>query len=209
VHFLTGLDEHGTKVQQRRRRRGFPRSSSWTRWSRSSAPFARSSTSVTTISSDTTQPRHKKIVQECLQRLYERARSTRRVQGLLQRPSGAVRDEKERLPDGSWPEVYGAITEIVEPNYYFAFPSIRTGSSISSPQRLRFPKFRQKQVVEFLKDPINDLCISRPKNRLEWGIELPFDSNFVTTCGSTPSSTTRAVGMFQRNSRNAGPRTGT
>ena len=32
----------------------------------------------------------------------------------------------------------------------------------------------------FLKNPLDDLCISRPKSRLNWGIELPFDSNYVT-----------------------------
>jgi methionyl-tRNA synthetase len=35
-------------------------------------------------------------------------------------------------------------------------------------------------VLEFLKEPLNDLCISRPKSRLSWGIELPFDKNYVT-----------------------------
>ncbi|MFL3656805.1 MAG: class I tRNA ligase family protein, partial [Opitutales bacterium] len=43
-----------------------------------------------------------------------------------------------------------------------------------------FPRFRAKQVLEFLKEPINDLCISRPKDRLEWGIPLPFDADYVT-----------------------------
>ena len=35
-------------------------------------------------------------------------------------------------------------------------------------------------MLEFLKDPLNDLCISRPRERLEWGIPLPFDENYVT-----------------------------
>ncbi|MCB1121444.1 MAG: class I tRNA ligase family protein, partial [Verrucomicrobiae bacterium] len=43
-----------------------------------------------------------------------------------------------------------------------------------------FPRFRQKQVLEFLKEPLNDLCISRPKSRLAWGISLPFDEDYVT-----------------------------
>ena len=28
------------------------------------------------------------------------------------------------------------------------------------------------EVVEFLKDPLNDLCISRPRERLEWGARI-------------------------------------
>ena len=35
-------------------------------------------------------------------------------------------------------------------------------------------------MQEFLKEPLNDLCISRPKERLSWGIPLPFDENYVT-----------------------------
>jgi len=43
-----------------------------------------------------------------------------------------------------------------------------------------YPRFRSADVLQFLKEPLNDLCISRPKERLEWGIELPFDRDFVT-----------------------------
>jgi methionyl-tRNA synthetase len=43
-----------------------------------------------------------------------------------------------------------------------------------------FPHFRAKQVLEFLKTEVNDLCISRPKERLSWGISLPFDDRYVT-----------------------------
>jgi methionyl-tRNA synthetase len=43
-----------------------------------------------------------------------------------------------------------------------------------------FPRYRQKQVAEFLKEYLNDLCISRPRERLEWGIPLPFDEAYVT-----------------------------
>ena len=42
------------------------------------------------------------------------------------------------------------------------------------------PKGKRSEVVGFLKKPLGDLCISRPKSRISWGIELPFDSEFVT-----------------------------
>ena len=42
------------------------------------------------------------------------------------------------------------------------------------------PDHRKNEVLGFLKQPLADLCISRPKSRLSWGIELPFDSNYVT-----------------------------
>ena len=43
-----------------------------------------------------------------------------------------------------------------------------------------YPGRYRNELTQFLKAPLQDLCISRPKSRLEWGIELPFDKNFVT-----------------------------
>ena len=41
------------------------------------------------------------------------------------------------------------------------------------------PDFRRNETLGFLRKPLNDLCISRPKSRLSWGIELPFDKDYV------------------------------
>ena len=49
----------------------------------------------------------------------------------------------------------------------------------SNPMFLQ-PEHRKNEILGFLKKPLNDLCISRPKSRLNWGIELPFDSDYVT-----------------------------
>ncbi|MBP1742071.1 MAG: metG, partial [Deltaproteobacteria bacterium] len=49
----------------------------------------------------------------------------------------------------------------------------------ANPQFIRPERFRN-EVLSFLKDPLDDLCISRPKTRLQWGITLPFDENYVT-----------------------------
>ncbi|MEQ8254209.1 MAG: methionine--tRNA ligase subunit beta, partial [Smithellaceae bacterium] len=42
------------------------------------------------------------------------------------------------------------------------------------------PERYKNEVLAFLREPLEDLCISRPKTRLEWGITLPFDENYVT-----------------------------
>jgi methionyl-tRNA synthetase len=42
------------------------------------------------------------------------------------------------------------------------------------------PEGFRNEVAAMLREPIGDLCISRPKSRLTWGIELPFDKNYVT-----------------------------
>ncbi|HWL15624.1 MAG TPA: class I tRNA ligase family protein, partial [Opitutus sp.] len=79
-------------------------------------------------------------------------------------------------------EIFGEVTEIVEPNYFFKLRSYQDWliQYLNDHPDFIFPRYRQKQVLEFLKEPLNDLCISRPKERLEWGISLPFDEDYVT-----------------------------
>ena len=182
VYFLTGLDEHGMKVQQSARKAGIEPQE----YVDGIAPKFLDLCQKLNISNDdyirTTQPRHKKFVQDMLQRLFDKGEiykgeykgyySVRQEQFVL---------EKEKV-DGKWPEIYGEITEISETNYYFKLSAYQDWlvDYIKSHPDFIFPAFRQKQVLEFLKEPINDLCISRPKERLEWGIELPFDSEYVT-----------------------------
>ena len=70
----------------------------------------------------------------------------------------------------------------MEPNYFFRLQKHQAWliDFLQEREDFIFPRYRQKQVLEFLKEPLNDLCISRPKERLEWGIPLPFDSEYVT-----------------------------
>ena len=183
VYFLTGTDEHGQKVQQTAKREGLPPQEFA---DRVSAEF-RAMLPQLLISNDdfirTTEERHKRVVRQILQQLYDQGDiylgeyrgfySTRQEQFL---------QEKDRLPDGSWPEIYGEVSEIVEPNYFFRLrqyqPWLR--EFLAAREDFVFPRFRQKQVLEFLKEDLNDLCISRPRERLEWGIALPFDDAYVT-----------------------------
>jgi methionyl-tRNA synthetase len=182
VHFLTGLDEHGQKVQQTAQARGMaPRA-----LVDEVAPLFHELCRVLLISNDdfirTTEPRHQRVVQQALQTLYDKGDiylgeyrgfySVRQEQFVL---------AKERNEDGAWPEIYGEVVEITEPNYFFRLSAyqdwlidyLRTHDFV-------VPLFRQKQVLEFLKEPVNDLCISRPRERLAWGIPLPFDLGYVT-----------------------------
>jgi methionyl-tRNA synthetase len=49
----------------------------------------------------------------------------------------------------------------------------------ANPDWIRPERYRN-EVLAFLREPLEDLCISRPVERLSWGIPLPFDSNYVT-----------------------------
>lgn len=183
VFFLTGADEHGQKVQMSARKRGIPAQ----QFVDDTAAEYRALYDRLNISYDdyirTTEERHQRVVREILQRLHDKGEiyraeyrgfySTRQEQFLL---------EKDRLPDGTWPEIYGEVAEIVEPNYFFKLGAYQDWlvGHLQTQEDFIFPRFRQKQVLEFLKEPLNDLCISRPRERLEWGIPLPFDAGFVT-----------------------------
>ncbi len=183
VYFLTGTDEHGQKVQQTARRKGVsPQQFA----DEVSAEF-RAMLPRLGISNDdfirTTEDRHKVVVRELLQRLFDKGDIYKgEYRGFYSTRSEQFLQEKDRLPDGSWPEIHGEVTEIIEPNYFFRLRSYQGWlvDFLSKNEDFVFPRYRQKQVLEFLKDPLNDLCISRPRERLEWGIPLPFDEGYVT-----------------------------
>jgi methionyl-tRNA synthetase len=182
VHFLTGIDEHGQKVLQTAQAQG----KTPAQLVDELAPLFRELCTALNISNDdfirTTEDRHKSVVQAILQQLFDKGDIYRgEYRGFY-----SVRQEqfvlaKERLEDGSWPEIYGEVVEIAEPNYFFRLSAYQPWLiDYLREHALVFPFFRQKQVVEFLKEPVNDLCISRPADRLPWGIPLPFDNQFVT-----------------------------
>jgi len=183
VYFLTGLDEHGQKVQQSARAQGV-------------APqqyvdgvavdFVQLCARLTISHDDfirTTEERHKKVVREVLQRLFDKGEIYRaEYKGFYSTRQEQFLQDKDRNPDGTWPEIYGAVTEITESNYFFKLRAYQDWliDFLKTHEDFVFPRYRQKQVLEFLSEPLNDLCISRPKERLEWGIPLPFDEDFVT-----------------------------
>lgn len=183
VHFLTGVDEHGQKVQQSARKRGVsPQQFA----DEVSAEF-RALLPKLNISNDdfirTTEARHKTVVAEILQRLFDQGQIyLAEYKGFYSTRQEQFLQEKDRNADGTWPEIFGEVTEITERNYFFKLKQYQDWlvDHLTKHPHFIFPAFRQKQVLEFLKDPLNDLCISRPRERLEWGIPLPFAPDYVT-----------------------------
>jgi len=131
----------------------------------------------------TTEERHKKVVRAVLQQLFDKGEIYKaEYKGFYSTRQEQFLQEKDRSPDGSWPELFGEVTEIAESNYFFKLRAYQDWliEFLSKNEDFIFPRYRQKQVLEFLKEPLNDLCISRPRERLEWGIPLPFDESYVT-----------------------------
>jgi methionyl-tRNA synthetase len=183
VHFLTGVDEHGQKVQQSAKKRGIPPQ----QYADEVSAEFRALLPRLNISNDdfirTTEERHQRIVRQVLQQLFDKGEIYKaEYKGFYSTRQEQFLQDKDRLPDGSWPEIFGDVTEITETNYFFKLRHYQEWlvEFLTTHEDFIFPRFRQKQVLEFLKDPLNDLCISRPRERLEWGIPLPFDEAYVT-----------------------------
>lgn len=182
VHFLTGLDEHGQKVQQSAKAAGVEP----VKFCDEQAEKFLGMCKLLNISNDdyirTSQPRHVKVVRDILQKLFDEGQIYKaEYKGFYSARQEQFLQEKDKV-DGKWPEIFGTVTEITESNYFFKLSRHQDWliDYIKSHEDFIFPRFRAKQVLEFLKEPLNDLCISRPKDRLEWGIPLPFDENYVT-----------------------------
>ncbi|MEI8090360.1 MAG: methionine--tRNA ligase [Opitutaceae bacterium] len=183
VHFLTGVDEHGQKVQQSAKKKGIAPQ----QYADEVSEEFRALLPKLNISNDdfirTTEERHKKVVRQVLQQLFDKGEIYKaEYKGFYSTRQEQFLQEKDRLPDGKWPEIFGEVTEIVESNYFFKLKQYQDWlvEFLTKNEDFIFPRYRQKQVLEFLKEPLNDLCISRPRERLEWGISLPFDDGYVT-----------------------------
>lgn len=183
VFFLTGVDQHGQKVQQSAEKAGV-----------APAEFARDITAKFKTLwqklgiaydgwAETTDPRHIAAVQDVLQQLHD--------QGDLYkaRHSGhySVRQEqfltdKERNAHGEFGPEWGEVVFIEEENWYFRLSKYRPwlAEHIAAHPDFVFPPFRGNELANAVAKEAGDLCISRPKSRLAWGIELPFDRDFVT-----------------------------
>ena len=178
VFFLTGLDEHGQKVQQAAEKRGVdpkkhcdemaPRFLElWKRLHIQYDDFIR-----------TTEKRHTDTVKKILQNVYDKGDIYEdSYEGLYSVSEERFITEKE-AESGH----YRDIKKLKEKNYFFKMSGYQEKLIEHIEQNPMFiqPVHRKNEVLGFLKSPLSDLCISRPKSRLNWGIELPFDSKYVT-----------------------------
>ncbi|MCL5406260.1 MAG: methionine--tRNA ligase [Deltaproteobacteria bacterium] len=180
--FLTGTDEHGDKIAQAARASGI---SPKTYADRISGLF-RQTWPKLSVENDkfirTTDAEHIKTVQYVLQKVYDSGEiyfST--YKGLY--CVGCERFYTEReLVDGKCPDHDKPPVEREEANYFFRMSKYQDWlieHLESNPECIRPERYRN-EVLAFLRDPLEDLCISRPAERLDWGIPLPFDSNYVT-----------------------------
>jgi len=181
--FLTGVDQHGQKVQQSAAKAGVP-----------PAEFVKDVTQKFVdlwkklyVQYDkwaaTTDPLHKKCVQGILQRLFDEGEIYKDKQaGHYSVRQEQFLTDKERGADGEFGPEWGQVEFREEENYYFKLNQHKEWllGYINSRKDAIIPDFRQTELRNAVEKIGGDLCISRPKSRLDWGIELPFDKDFVT-----------------------------
>lgn len=182
TYFLTGTDEHGDKIveaaeRQNRSPKDYTDEISalfqnlWPQLNVSNNHFIR-----------TTDPSHIKVVENLLTRIYESGDIYfSEYEGIY--CFGCERFYQEReLVDGRCPDHGTEPKKIREANYFFAMSKYQDwliDHIKHNPDFIR-PERYKNEILSFLKEPLEDLCISRPKSRLTWGITLPFDHNYVT-----------------------------
>jgi methionyl-tRNA synthetase len=182
--FLTGTDEHGQKVRQAAVKAGVtPKQQAddtvvrfqelWRKLGITNDDFIR-----------TTEERHYKVVQSALQDLFDRGEIySAEYDGWYCVACERFFAETE-LIDGKCPDpgCGRTVDPIRESNYFFRMSKYQDWlvDYIQTHDRFILPEFRRNETLGFLRKPLKDLCISRPKSRMDWGIELPFDRKFVT-----------------------------
>ena len=181
--FLTGVDQHGQKVQQAAQREGI-------------APF-QFAQRVTDSFLDlweklsiqydgwaaTTDPRHKRAVQDVLQALFEKGELYKeKYSGYYSIRQEQFLTDKDRDAEGEFGPEWGEVILLEEENWYFPLAKHKAWLKQFVEGRADFviPDFRRLELLNAIDRISGDLCVSRPRERLSWGIEFPFDPEYVT-----------------------------
>ncbi|OPZ22586.1 MAG: Methionine--tRNA ligase [candidate division BRC1 bacterium ADurb.BinA364] len=182
VFFLTGTDEHGDKIVETATKLG---TTARALADENSARFRAIWPEMNVVPSRfirTTDPEHIATVQGILQKVFDAGDIYFGEYG----GHYCVGCERFIAPnevvDGKCPDHQTELKFVQEQNYFFKMEKYRpwlVEYINANPDFIRPERYRN-EVLGMLREPLDDLCISRPKSRLEWGIELPFDKNYVT-----------------------------
>jgi len=181
VFFLTGTDEHGTKIEKTARQHNEePRE-----YVEKMVPLFKDLWRLLGIQYDqfirTTDEAHKEVVRAVLLKLEGTGDIYRAgYTGWYCTPCESFWT-KLQLVEGKCPDCGRDVQELIEDNYFFKLSKYQSWliEYINANPGFIQPEMRRNEITSFLKDPLEDLCITRPKARLEWGIEYPSSSEHV------------------------------
>ncbi|MFA5339824.1 MAG: methionine--tRNA ligase [Candidatus Omnitrophota bacterium] len=181
VFFLTGTDEHGQKVAKAAAEAGKspkeftdsvvkPSLELWKLLSISYDDFIR-----------TTDERHIEVVQAVLTDLYNKGEFYESEYKGWYCGSCEAFYPKNQLDGNTCPECKRPLEEIAETNWFFKLSKYQDWlvKYINEHPEFIKPVSRRNEILSFLSQPLQDLCISRPRSRLEWGIPIPFSKDHV------------------------------
>jgi len=183
VFFLTGVDQHGQKVQQSAAKAGIPPAEFVNETTQKFIDLWKKLDVQYDDWAETISERHKKVVQGILQRLFDQGQIYKDKQsGYYSVRQEQFLTDKERGPDGQFGPEWGQVEFREEENYYFKLSQHKAWliQYLNKRSDAVIPNFRYTELRNAVEKISGDLCISRPKSRLDWGIDLPFDKDFVT-----------------------------
>jgi len=186
VFFMTGTDEHGEKIERAVIEAGLKQGDEkqfvdgivphfkelWRRLGIQYDYFIR-----------TTDELHESTVKKVLEILFEKGKICKKAyRGWFCTPCEMFWTDTQ-AEKGICPDCKRPLERLDEENYFLKLSEYQDAliTHIRDNPSFILPDIRRNEVLSFLKhNELQDLCISRPKTRLRWGIELPFDGNFVT-----------------------------
>jgi methionyl-tRNA synthetase len=184
VYLLSGVDQHGQKVQQTAEKEGVH-----------PATFVKLTTKKFTNLwekldvnydgwAETIDDRHKACVCAILTTLKDQGQLYKKsLSGHYSVRQEQFLQDRDRDEAGNFGPEWGEVVEISEENWYFKLSEHTAWLKqfLESQPDVVLPAFRKAELLNALeRNSDTDLCISRPKERLRWGIEFPFDENYVT-----------------------------
>ena len=185
VLFMTGTDEHGEKIEKATLSRGLHKGEE-KKFVDEIVPVFKELWQKLGIQYDyfirTTDDQHIRAVGAVLNKLYKEGKVYKKIyKGWFCTPCETFWSEAQG-DDGICPDCKRHLEKLDEENYFFRISEYQNWliDYINSKPDFIKPDFRKNEVLGFLKEPLLDLCISRSRARMSWGIEIPFDKNFVT-----------------------------
>ncbi len=186
VFFMTGTDEHGEKIEKATIEAGF-KAGEEQKFVDGIVPIFKDLWAKLDITYDyfirTTDACHIKTVQAFLDKLHKAGKIYKKdYKGWFCTPCETFWT-KTQSPDGICPECKRPLEKLDESNYFLRTSEYQKWliEYINNNPDFIKPDFRKNEVLGFLKnEELMDLCVTRPKARMNWGIEVPFDKEYVT-----------------------------